>query len=86
MPSYVEYVILDYNLYIQEPDIKKVKMERSYACEVKPGKVLVKGWVDQIRDIGKLKFFRVRDRTGSVQVTLKKGEKSPAFFRRLTTC
>lgn len=51
-----------------------VKMERTHAAGVKPGKVLVKGWVDQLRNIGNLKFFRIRDRTGSVQVTLKKGE------------
>jgi aspartyl-tRNA synthetase len=49
-------------------------MGRTYASDVKPGKTLVKGWVDQIRDMGHLKFFRVKDRSGSVQITLKKGE------------
>ncbi|MFQ5648042.1 MAG: OB-fold nucleic acid binding domain-containing protein, partial [Candidatus Aenigmatarchaeota archaeon] len=50
-------------------------MERTFARDVKPGKpVLVKGWVVKIRDLGNLKFFTLRDRTGTVQVTLKKGE------------
>jgi nondiscriminating aspartyl-tRNA synthetase len=31
------------------------------------------GWVDEVRDLGKIKFLLVRDRTGSVQVTWKKG-------------
>ncbi|MBI4176326.1 MAG: aspartate--tRNA(Asn) ligase, partial [Candidatus Aenigmarchaeota archaeon] len=49
-------------------------MERTYSHEVKPGKqYLLKGWVSQIRDLGKLKFFLLRDREGFVQVTLKKG-------------
>jgi len=31
------------------------------------------GWVDEVRDLGKIKFLLMRDRTGSVQVTWKKG-------------
>jgi len=60
-------------------------MERAYAADVKPGTVAVKGWADQIRDIGNLRFFRVRDRTGSVQITLKKGETDAQLFES-TAC
>ena len=49
-------------------------VERIYSKEVPLGKkVLIKGWVDKVRDLGGLKFFILRDREGSVQVTVKKG-------------
>ncbi len=49
-------------------------MERTHASEVEAGKdVLVQGWVENLRDKGALKFLLVRDRTGMVQVTAKKG-------------
>jgi aspartyl-tRNA synthetase len=35
--------------------------------------VQVAGWVHEIRDLGKLIFIQLRDRTGIVQVTAKKG-------------
>ncbi len=39
-----------------------------------PGKeVQVAGWVHEIRNLGKLIFIQLRDRTGIVQVTAKKG-------------
>jgi len=50
-------------------------MEFTYSTDVKVGKkVKLRGWIDQIRDIGNLKFFKLRDREGLIQVTLKKGE------------
>jgi len=33
----------------------------------------IAGWVEEVRDLGKIKFLLVRDRTGSAQVTWKKG-------------
>jgi len=47
---------------------------RTYTRELKPGKHVVKGWISQIRDLGGLKFFLLRDREGLVQITLKKGK------------
>jgi len=41
--------------------------------EVAGRKEQLAGWVDEVRDLGKIKFLLVRDRTGSVQVTWKKG-------------
>ncbi len=37
-------------------------------------RVRICGWVHRIRDLGRLKFILVRDRTGLLQVVVKKGE------------
>ena len=42
-------------------------------AKLKKGKVSVAGWVHEFRDIGKIKFALLRDRTGLIQVTVKKG-------------
>jgi len=52
-------------------------MNRShYVSEAKNNigkKVKIAGWVHDFRDLGKLKFVHVRDKTGIIQVTMKKG-------------
>lgn len=43
-------------------------MERSYIKDVKEGKkVLIKGWVQEVRNVGKIKFLLLRDATGILQ-------------------
>lgn len=60
----------------------KTAPKRTYSRELSPGKTaLLKGWVAQIRDLGGLKFFMLRDSQGQVQVTLKKGEAPPALLK-----
>ncbi|HDD46322.1 MAG TPA: aspartate--tRNA(Asn) ligase [Candidatus Aenigmarchaeota archaeon] len=49
-------------------------MGRIYIKDAKPGnEVILRGWVDSIRDLGNLKFFILRDRSGKIQITAKKG-------------
>lgn len=43
------------------------------AKKQKQEQVGIAGWVHDVRDLGKLKFVIVRDRTGLLQVTMKKG-------------
>jgi len=58
-------------------------MKRSYISELKSGqKVLLKGWVFEIRELGKMRFLLLRDASGIVQCVLKQGSKG--FNEELT--
>jgi len=58
-------------------------MKRSYISELKPGQtVLLKGWVFEIRELGKMRFLLLRDASGIVQCVLKQGSKG--FNEELT--
>lgn len=55
--------------------------KRIYSSEIKKelgnfaGKdVIVAGWVEEIRDLGNLKFIILRDRNGFIQICIKKGK------------
>ena len=58
-------------------------MERTYSHELKAGNVTVSGWVERVRDIGKLKFFLLRDRDGSIQITAKKGSADEKLIKTI---
>ncbi len=55
----------------------------SEAKEMK-GKVRIGGWVHDFRDLGKLKFVYVRDITGIIQVTMKKGIVDDELLKRVS--
>jgi aspartyl-tRNA synthetase len=44
------------------------------------GQVEVCGWVHEVRDLGGLAFFLIRDRTGIIQVTIPKKRSSDAVI------
>ena len=52
-------------------------MERLYVSDIIPSmddkNVTLCGWVESIRDLGSLKFIVIRDMSGTIQLTAKKG-------------
>jgi aspartyl-tRNA synthetase len=60
-------------------------MERTYSHELKAGaKVRLKGWVDDVRNMGKIIFLTLRDREGKVQITAKKEDVSEGVFETIS--
>ena len=55
-------------------------MERKYINEVKSGKVLVKGWVHDSRDLGKIRFLILKDISGIIQITSHKDKTERKIF------
>jgi len=53
-------------------------MRSHYSDQISEGlegeKVRIAGWLHEVRDLGKLSFYIIRDKGGSIQVTCKKGE------------
>jgi len=47
--------------------------------------VIVMGWVRELRDIGKLKFIKLADREGFIQVKAKEGEVFPNIMEKIET-
>lgn len=62
-------------------------MRSHYSAEVTPSldgrKVVLAGWVHEIRDLGQLKFLILRDRTGTIQVTAKKETTEEATLKQI---
>ena len=49
------------------------------------GEVTIRGWVQEIRNLGGISFVIIRDRFGTVQVTLPKKKIDPAVVEWLTS-
>ena len=54
--------------------------------EIKPGKVEIQGWIENLRDKKSMQFIVIRDLSGKVQVTVVKEEKPEIaeFFSKAT--
>jgi aspartyl-tRNA synthetase len=48
------------------------------------GTVTVKGWVQDIRNLGGISFMTLRDRCGTIQITMPKKKIDPVIFESLT--
>ena len=63
-------------------------MRTHYVGELSPGmdgqEVILAGWVHEVRDIGKIKFVQLRDRSGIAQVTAKKGVASEEVMKAMS--
>lgn len=46
--------------------------------------ITIAGWVHEVRDLGKLKFVQVRDRSGIIQVTAKQGREPDAVLAAMS--
>ncbi|NOX71265.1 MAG: aspartate--tRNA(Asn) ligase [Candidatus Micrarchaeota archaeon] len=50
-------------------------MKGKYVEDANAGEVVtLKGWVERVKELGKMNFLVLRDRSGTMQVTAKKGE------------
>jgi nondiscriminating aspartyl-tRNA synthetase len=62
-------------------------MERSYISHILENKkeqpVLIKGWVHDTRDLGKVKFLVLKDITGRIQVTALKDKANKKIFEQI---
>jgi len=47
--------------------------------------VIVMGWIRELRDIGKLKFIKLADREGFIQITVKEGDVLPNIIEKIET-
>jgi len=60
----------------------KNRVYSSEALSLKGKKVIVAGWVSEMRKLGKIKFLVLRDREGIVQVTFVKDAVSESLFKK----
>jgi len=61
-------------------------MERTYIKDAfkKKNKVLLKGWVHEIRDLSKVRFVILKDITGMIQITGVKDKTDPTIFKLMS--
>ncbi|MEK6891525.1 MAG: aspartate--tRNA(Asn) ligase [Nanoarchaeota archaeon] len=63
------------------------EMERNYISDAfsKKGKVLLKGWVHEVRDLSKVRFVVLRDVSGQIQLVGVKSETDDESFELMKT-
>lgn len=68
-------------------DLVKLNKERKYIGDLSAKddgkKATVAGWLYDDRDLGKLRFILIRDKTGEIQVTGFRGETSDEVFKKM---
>lgn len=57
---------------------KKIPIENIFTDEL--ADVFIAGWIQQVRNLGGLKFLQLQDRTGLVQIVLPKKKVTPEVF------
>ncbi|MFH1229117.1 MAG: aspartate--tRNA(Asn) ligase [Candidatus Aenigmatarchaeota archaeon] len=64
-------------------DWKRTHYSRDVTPSMADNEVIVMGWCREIRDIGKLKFIKLADREGFVQVIVKKDVVKPEVLEKI---
>ncbi|MCQ2079974.1 MAG: OB-fold nucleic acid binding domain-containing protein, partial [archaeon] len=59
-------------------------VRNSSNISVEDGTAIVKGWVQEVRALGGIAFVTLRDRYGTIQITMPKKKIDPALFEELT--
>jgi aspartyl-tRNA synthetase len=60
-----------HNIYIQELNLNNMQS-------------VFKGWVESVRDVGNIKFFMIRSRSGLTQITAKKSDVPEEVFKMIS--
>lgn len=60
------------------------EIRNSSNISVDDGTATVKGWIQEIRNLGGISFVTLRDRYGTIQITLPKKKLDPELFNGLT--
>jgi len=66
-------------------DWQRTHYSKDITPEMDNREVIVMGWVRELRDIGKLKFIKLADREGFIQIKAKEGEVLPKLMKIIET-
>lgn len=64
-------------------DWKRTHYSRQVSPEMDKKEVIVMGWVRELRDIGKLKFVKLADREGFIQIIAKDEDAKPDLINKI---
>jgi aspartyl-tRNA synthetase len=64
-------------------DWKRTHYSKDITPEMDNQEVIVMGWCRELRDMGKIKFIKLADREGFIQITAKKGDTSPKLIEKI---
>jgi aspartyl-tRNA synthetase len=62
---------------------QRTHYSKDVTAEMDSKEVIVMGWVRELRDIGKLKFIKLADREGFLQITVKEGDVRPNIIKKV---
>jgi aspartyl-tRNA synthetase len=66
-------------------DWQRTHYSKEITPEMDNQEVIVMGWCRELRDIGKLKFIKLADREGFIQIKAKEGEVKPNLMKKIET-
>jgi len=64
-------------------DWQRTHYSKEVTKEMEDQEVIVVGWIRELRDIGKIKFLKLSDKEGFLQITAKEGEVTPELIKKV---